>query len=190
MVKIDWHSLDSNAFEDLVSILILHNDIEAKNYNRPGPDAGIDIKSSNGKTVYQIKHTQSGKFSKIMSEAKKELEKVKKYRVPGHKNFPLWDKVEKWCLITNASCNPSDRNKWKEQIETSFKQDTGLKATFKNGTHLKKMLLDFPSLKKEYFEGENRAFLSLPEAIQSKTENDPIFDKGFKQKFQGAFSPN
>ena len=186
MATINWNSLDNKKFEKMVSILILHNDIEAKTYNRPGPDAGIDIKSSDGKTVYQIKYTtKSENFSQIISEAKKELKKIKKYRDPNHNNFQHWDKVEEWCLITNASCNPLDESKWKKKIETPFKQLTGLKATFKNGTHLEKMLLDFPSLKKEYFERENRAFLSLPEAIQSKTENDPIFDKGFQQQFQG-----
>ena len=186
MTTTNWHLLNDIAFERLVSILILHNDIEAKNYNRPGPDAGIDIKSSDGKTVYQIKFTtKTENFSKIISEAKKELEKIKKYKDTNHNNFQFWDKVEKWCLITNASCNPLDESKWKEKIETPFKQLTGLKATFIDGVYLETMLLDFPSLKKEYFEGENRTFLSLPEAIQSKTESDPIFDKGFKQNFQG-----
>ena len=186
MTTTNWHLLNDTAFERLVSILILHNDIEAKNYNRPGPDAGIDIKSSDGKTVYQIKYTtKSENFSQIINVAKKELEKIKEYRDPNHNNFQYWDKVEKWCLITNASYNPSDESKWKEQIETPFKADTGLKATFIDGVYLETMLLDFPSLKKEYFEGENRAFLSLPEAIQSKTESDPIFDKGFQQQFQG-----
>ena len=59
---------NSRVFETLVSILLLHKDIEAKTYLRLGRNAGIDIKSSDGKTIYQEKYiTNQKKFSNVIS---------------------------------------------------------------------------------------------------------------------------
>ena len=167
-------------FEMLVSILLLHEDIEAKIYNRLGADAGIDVKSSDGKTVYQVKHTTKD-FSDIISRAKQEFKKIKKYRSESHKNFPYWKGVKKWCLVTNASCNPSDYNKWDTEIKKIF-EDIGLEVKLIHERILAEKLIKYPSLKAEYFNGDNRVLLSLPEAVDSK-KNDTIFDKGFKPEF-------
>ena len=182
MSEINWNSLNnSRVFETLVSILLLHKDIELKTYLRLGPDAGIDIKSGDGKTVYQVKYiTNQENFSSVISKAKKELQKIGKYKSDDHKNFQYWAGVKKWCLVTNALYNSSDEGKWKEQIEKPF-QSIDLKAEFKDGLYLEKELLHFPSLKTEYFEGDNRVFLSLSEAIDSK-KSDTIFSKGFNPK--------
>lgn len=183
MSKINWNSINWRAFETLVSILILSKDIEAKTYNRLGTDAGIDIKSGDGKTVYQVKYTtnQEG-FSTVINEAKKELQKIKTYKNPSHKNFQYWDGVEKWCLITNALYNPADNSNWEEEVEKPFLQFVGLKAVFIDGINLTKELIQFPALKEEYFNGDNRVLLSLPEAIDNK-KSDVIFFKGFNPKF-------
>ena len=79
MSEINWNSINWIAFETLVSILILHKDIEAETYNRLGTDASIDVKSSDGKTIYQAKYTTKN-FSNIIYKAKEEFEKIKKYK--------------------------------------------------------------------------------------------------------------
>lgn len=179
MSEINWDSINWRAFETLVSILILREDIEAKTYNRLGTDAGIDIKSGDGKTVYQIKYiTNQEDFSAIINKAKKELQKIKDYKNPNHKNFQYWDGVEKWCLITNTLYNPANKSKWEEEVAKPFLQFSELKSVFIDGTSLTKKLIQFPALKEEYFNGDNRVLLSLPEALDSK-KTDIIFSKGF-----------
>ena len=179
MSKINWNLIDWHAFETLVSILILHKDIEAKTYLRFGRDAGIDIESGNGKVIYQIKYINNQEnFSDIISKAKKELENIKQYRLANHKNFKYWCEAKEWHLITNASYNKKDQEKWKNQIEEPFLKEVGLKVKLKHNTWLKKELIHIPNLIAEYFEGNNRVLLSVPEAISSK-KNDIIFFKGF-----------
>ena len=155
MSKIDyWNALNWRTFETLVSILLLHEDIEAKTYLRLGSDAGIDVKSGDRKTVYQAKYiTNQENFSNVIKEAKKELLKITNYKSPNHKNFKYWDGVEKWCLITNALYNSSDENKWKEEIEKGFKS-INLKVELIERGELEKKLIHFPALRAEYFNGD------------------------------------
>ena len=183
MSRINWNSINWHDFETLVSILVSHKDIEAKTYLRLGRDAGIDIESGDKKIKYQIKYINNQEnFSGIISKARQELQKIKEYKNPTHKNLQYWSKAKEWHLITNASYNKQDEEKWKNQIVKPFLQETGLKVKLKHNTWLRRELKKFPDLIAEYFGGDNRVLLSLPEAINSK-ENDIIFSKGFNPNF-------
>ena len=182
MSEIKWGLISNGTiFQSLVGTLIRYKDPEVQIYERPGPDAGIDIKSGDGKTVYQAKYIQDdNKFLEIINKAKRELEKIKTYKDKHHKNFKHWKKVKKWCLVTNAKWNPNDTLKWKDSIEIPF-QDIGLKVELKHQADIDQYLEEYPNVKHEYFEGENRVLQSLSETIET-LKGDNILFKGFKLK--------
>ena len=124
MPKLDWSKIKTGAtFESLASLMVRHDDPQAHVYDRLGKDAAIDIKSSDGKCVYQAKYIGDGDFGTAITHSLKELKKINKYRKPSHSNSKYWDGVYKWCLITNATKNPSDKDKWIKQVVTEYKKE-------------------------------------------------------------------
>ena len=182
MSEINWGIINNGAtFQSLISKIIWHKDHTAKVHDRPGPDAGIDAKSGDGKTVYQVKYiTNQENFSAIISKAKKEFKTIKEYRKENHGNYNLWKNVEHWCLLTNAVWSSKDEQKWKEQVKAPF-EEIGLKVELRHKTILEKDLIEFPALRSEYFEGENRVLISLREAIDRFKDNI-ILSKGFSDE--------
>ncbi|MDE0118557.1 MAG: hypothetical protein OXM55_00930 [Bdellovibrionales bacterium] len=181
----NWGFINDGAtFQSLVSDLIRHKDPTARVYERSGPDAGIDIKSGDGKTVYQAKYiTNQDNFSKVINRARRELDKIKEYKKKDHKNYNHWEDVENWCLLTNAVWNPNDEQQWITQVEIPFK-DISLKVELRHKTDLEEDLNRFSNVKNEYFEGENRVLLSVSEAIDRFKDNI-ILSKGFSESIEG-----
>ncbi|MDE0151442.1 MAG: ATP-binding protein [Bdellovibrionales bacterium] len=184
MPEINWGFIsDGKTFESLIFSILKFKDVNIRVYERPGPDASIDAKSEDGKVIYQAKYTQSEKLSEIITKAKEELKKIEKYKQKNHKNYTHWTGVEKWCLITNATWNPSDEEKWKNEVEKPF-EEIGLEVELQHQAGIKKDLITFPHVKNEYFSGENRVLQSLPEFI-AKIKKDKILSKGLHQELIG-----
>lgn len=185
MSHLDWSKIGNGAtFESMLGAILRHEDPNIEVFDRPGKDSGMDARSSDGKKVFQAKFISDLKFSKAIDEAKKEIEKIIKYKDATHPNFSLWKDVKEWCLITNAEINPKDKEKWENEVEAIFKKNGFQKANFIHGQELVEKIIALPSIKDEYFEGESRVLLSLAEG-KEKVCNDPIALKGLQIKVKG-----
>ena len=171
MSEINWGFIkNGHNFEALVTTLIRHKDPKVRIYERLGPDAGIDAKSGDSQTAYQAKYTKQDNFSQPLGTAKKEIDKIKKYKNPDHKNYKYWKHVKNWVFFTNASCNPSDEEKWKKQVEKPLK-DICISACLKHKADIEQYLREYPDVKNEFFGGQNRVLLSLSEAMDTFKDN-------------------
>ncbi len=187
MSEINWGFVqEGHKFEALVATLIRHKNPQARIYERPGPDAGMDAKSKDGQTVYQAKYISSqSNFSQLLGTLKKEIDKIKRYKNSNHKNYKYWKNVTKWVLCTNAAFNPQDEEKWKNQVEQPLK-DMGISASLKHKADIEQSLRDYPDVKNEFFDGKNRVLLSLSEAkAKGVFTDDKILAIGLRTSFEG-----
>jgi len=185
MTDLDWGKIGNGlTFQSLVSVIVRWEDVDARVYDRPGKDAAIDIKSGDGSCVYQAKYIGDQKFNTAIYESLNELEKIKKYKKKGHPNHGHWVDVKKWCLITNAVMNPTDEKNWKEQVEKKFKEEGFEEIILWHHSDLVEKLINMPPVKQEYFEGENRVFISLSEAFE-RIKDDQIISFAIDQEFLG-----
>lgn len=160
--QINWGMItDGVTFQSLAAKLIYFQDITARLFDRPGKDAGIDILSGDGKTVYQAKYRKDNSFDNICSIAKKELENIKKYKNGSGYEHDCWIGVKNWIIISNFEVNPNDNVKWKT-VSAEFEKE-GIKADYWNLLKLEAELNKFPVIISEYFSGKNRVFLSVVE---------------------------
>ncbi len=168
--NINWGMItDGVTFQSLVAKLIYFQDAEARLFDRPGKDAGIDILSGNKQTVYQAKFRVDNSFEKICTIAKEELENIKKYKNDNGYERDCWTGVDRWIIVSNFTVNPNDNTKW-DSISTEFKNE-GIEADYWNLLKLESELNKFPVITAEYFSGKNRVFLSVIEAEAAlKTE--------------------
>lgn len=150
------------TFEGLVTTLVFFEDADAALLGRAGRDGGQDVRSGDGKLVYQAKHHQAPTAAKAIADAKAEATKIEKYRQPGHPRHDQWSKVTAWRLCTNASCNPTDQHTWDTEVVPLFDR-LGLKADFWEQASLDGLLDKHPEVDRSYFENENRVVLALPE---------------------------
>jgi hypothetical protein len=185
MTDLNWSMIGNGlTFQSLVSVIVRHEDVNARVYDRPGKDAAIDIKSGDGICVYQAKYIGDQKFNIAINESLNELKKIKKYRREGHPNNEFWADVKKWCLITNAEWNPGDEKKWKKRVVKKFEKEGFEEVIVWHHSDLVQKLIQFPHVKQEYFGGENRVFISLSEAFE-KLENDQIVSFAMSHEFLG-----
>lgn len=174
MTERNWNNITSGPqFEGLVRLILSFEDSKAALFGRPGKDGGQDVRSGDGKTVFQAKHHIDPTPSKAIADAKKEAEKIRLYRTPGHSRYDQWKEVTKWRLVTNTVFNPNDQEHWKNEVVPLF-QDIELEAEFWGTTKLDEMLAKYPEVDRHYFEGENRAFLTIQEAKEKFRESTPF----------------
>lgn len=105
----NWSAIRSGAtFQTLVARIILFEDPKAVPFGRPGRDGGQDVRSGDGKLVYQAKYHEDGSAAAAIRDAKKEAEKIQKYKQPENTRYAQWKGVKHWRLVTNALFNPTD----------------------------------------------------------------------------------
>ncbi len=162
--EINWGLITNGSqFENLVHILLFHIDPKTRLSGRPGPDRGIDAKSGDMKTVYQAKYHKVGNISNVISDAKSECEKIKKYRKKDHSNYNSWKDVSNWIMATNIDVNETDMTLWSTKILPLFKEQDIIPELWAK-TILEAKLINFPNIIQHFFGGKNRTVLSLTEA--------------------------
>jgi hypothetical protein len=188
MTDINWSKIgNGQTFESLSAVIVRHEDVKARVYDRPGKDAAMDIKSGDGSIVYQAKYIGDQIFNNAIKESLKELDKIKKYKKENHPNCEFWVDVKKWCLITNARLNPTDEKKWQEQVVEKFKAEGFEDVELWHHATLIEKIIKLPHVKQEYFEGENRVIISLAEAYEA-IENDQIVSIAISLEYRGRQS--
>ena len=71
-------------------------------------------------------------------------------------------------LVTNALVNPNDVARWDKDVVPDF-ANIGLKATLWSLEKLEALLAKHPHVAEALFEGQNRCFLSVGEALEVHT---------------------
>jgi len=179
----NWDRIkDGETFQSLINTLIIFQDHKAKIFGRKGKDAGIDALSSDGTIVYQ--HKLRSTQDEIIAAAIKDLNQIKKYRKPGHKNYPLWKDIKKWYLTTNVAFNPFNFKRWRDTVVSAFKNEGFDEIKIWDKSEIEAKLINFPEIQGAFFEGENRIFFSLQEEKKILSTNE-IFKYGFDTKYVG-----
>ncbi len=162
--NIRWELIRTGEnFTSLLNSLLLFEHPGTLVFGRAGKDSGIDACSPDRKHVYQYKYHSGGSFSNVLSDAKSELAKIRKYRNPSHANHQHWKDVERWTLLTNIASNANNRTKWDDGVVSEFAKD-GISAELRGAEKLRPRLEQYPHLVEAHFEGKNRCFLSTGEA--------------------------
>ncbi|NOK12155.1 ATP-binding protein [Corallococcus exercitus] len=174
MAERKWGSITSGAnFEALATTIVYFEDPKAALFGRRGKDGGQDARSGDGTRVFQAKHHESGSAASAISDAKKEAAKIEGYRQPGHARHAQWQGVTHWRLVTNATFNPTDKQKWDTQVVPAFTEQ-GLTADYWERQNLEALLDKHPEIHRSFFENETRAFLSLPEVKERLPAQEPF----------------
>jgi len=70
----NWSLIATGAtFQSLVNTLLLFDDATNRVFGRPGPDGGLDARSSNGETIWQAKFHQVPSIEQTLADARAEL---------------------------------------------------------------------------------------------------------------------
>lgn len=175
--EINWGYINSGfQFESLIHVLLFHIDPKTRLSGRPGKDRGIDAKSNNGLIVYQAKYHMNGDIKDLITDAKKELKKIKEYRKRGHSNYAYWKDVSEWVIVSNIDMNETDMQAWDSEIVSEFKNE-GITAQYPwHRIVIEARLVNFPNIIHHYFEGKNRVVLSLSEARNYINDRSIITD--------------
>lgn len=179
MSKLDWaHIADGAKFEALVGAMLLGKDAGARVLGRPGRDGAIDTLSGDGRTAFQAKFRSDWSPAMLARLALEELAAIEKYRAAGH---PLWADVERWVLVGNGERSAGMEARWKTEVEPAFKR-AGLTAEWWPRETLETKLLDeMPGLRRAYFGGERRVFLTLREIEPLLEADDRLGAAGWDQ---------
>ena len=163
----NWGLIRSGAtFESLVCTLVQFEDPQAILFGRAGKDYGQDARSGDQKTIFQAKYHQSESATSVISDAKKEATKVAGYIHSGGKGATLWNGVKSWVLVTNATFNPNQDERWRHEIVPEFEK-LGITASYWEQADLNTRLANNPEVYRAYFESESRVFLTPAEARDS-----------------------
>lgn len=182
MAEPNWGLISSGAtFEALALTLVRFEDPKATLFGRRGKDGGQDALSGDGKMVYQAKHHVDGSAAKAIADALKEADKIADYRKDGHPRAVQWRGVTQWRLVCNAAFNPTDRQRWLDEVLPAFAKQ-GLAADYWLRPDLDALLAKNPEVHRAFFEQEARAFLTLPE-LRERFEDDAPF------LLRGALTP-
>ena len=174
MVQLNWGMIKSGpTFEALVSMIVFYEDPKAQLFGRPGQDGGQDVRSGDGSMVFQAKYHNDEKTSHVFNDAKSELKKILNYRTSGHARFKQWESVTHWRLVTNVNFNPTDEQKWTNEIVPLFAEE-GLIADYWIYCHIDGLLAKHSEVQRMFFEGENRLFLTTFEAEERIRKQDPF----------------
>lgn len=164
MNDLNWGMItDGGVFESLVHAILFSDVKDVILFGRPGKDAGQDVRTGDGKVIYQAKYHQNMTMSLAINDAKKEFDKIQEYRKPNHQNFHHWKNAERWVLMGNFEINPNDFKRWNDEIVPLF-NEISLEAKFYSKTDIENMLHNFTHIKEAFFGGYNRIFLGLGEA--------------------------
>jgi hypothetical protein len=161
------------TFEALATTLIFFQDSGARLFGARGADGGQDARSGDGETVLQAKHHVKPTASKAIADAKREAEKVAKYRAAGHPRSSEWATVQHWILVTNASFGPTDEATWQTEVAPEFAK-VGLTAKYWEEATLDGFLDKHPEVDRAFFQNETRVFLSPTEACLRVADDDPF----------------
>lgn len=174
MAERKWGFITSGAtFEALATTIVYFEDPKATLLGRRGKDGGQDARSGDGTCVFQAKHHEGGSAASAISDAKKEATKIEDYRQPGHARHAQWQGVTHWRLVTNATFNPSDKQKWDKDVVPLFTRQ-GLTADYWERQNLEALLDKHPEVHRSFFENETRTFLSLPEVKERLPAQEPF----------------
>lgn len=175
MAKRNWGHITSGAtFETLAATLIFFEDSTAKLFGRRGKDGGQDARSGDETRVFQAKHHEQASAAAAIRDAKKEADKIARYRAPGHPNYERWRGVQHWRLVTNAMFNSNDDSKWKNEVVPLFKAIGFQEVDYWGGAALEALLDKYPEVDRSFFKNETRALLSLPEARERLLDDEPF----------------
>jgi len=171
----NWGLITSGAtFEALVTTLVFFEDEDAVLFGRRGRDGGQDVRSGDGLRVFQAKHHVDRSAAKAIADAKDEAAKIAKYRDPMHPRVAQWRGVKYWRLVTNAAFNPSDRVRWEKEVAPLFHAQGFEEADCWEAADIEVRLTKFPEVRRAFFSGEPRAFLTLPEIRERLPSEDPF----------------
>lgn len=169
-----WGLITSGAtFESLVTAVIFFEDPQAALFGRRGKDGGQDARSGDGTRVFQAKHHESGSAAAAIRDAQHEAKKIEEYRRVAHTRYVQWAGVTHWRLVTNATFNPTDHERWVTEIVPLFGK-IGLVADYWERASLDALLDRHPEIHRSYFENESRVFLSLPEVVERLPSQEPF----------------
>jgi hypothetical protein len=185
MANRNWNLITSGAtFEALATTLLFFEDPQAALFGRRGKDGGQDVRSGDGTRVFQAKHHEDDSAAKAIADAKKEVAKIAEYRKPEHARSAQWKRVTHWRLVTNASFNPTDEQRWATEVVPLFTAQ-GLSADYWARTHLDALLTEYPWVDRSFFQNETRVFLSLPELREYLPSQDPFLQRPALTAFFG-----
>ena len=174
-----WAHITSGAsFEALATTLVFFEDANAALFGRRGKDGGQDARSGDGSRVFQAKHHADESASTAIADARKEAQKIRAYRAGGHPREPQWRGVTHWRLVTNATFNPTDRQKWDTTVVPLF-TNQGLAVDYWERANLEALLARHPEVDRAFFQNETRVFLSLPEAREKVQAEEPFLRRPY-----------
>lgn len=172
--ELPWRAIASGAtLEWLIAVLVFLEDPNAKLFGRPGKDGGQDVRSGDGTTVYQTKFHARGTAADAIADAKAEAATVASYRAPSHPRASQWASVTQWVLATNVAFNPTDDERWKNEVEPLFAA-MGMTARYWGQREVEARVIEHPEVRDSFFGGQTRVFLSLPEA-KARLLDDEMF---------------
>lgn len=181
----NWGAItDGATFEALVARLVFFEDPKAMLFERLGRDGGQDMRSSDGACVFQAKHHQSPSAATAIADAKREASKIASYRGPGHERYAQWQGVTHWRLVTNALFNPTDQERWDDEVVPVFRSQ-GLIAEYWGRSQLDALLDKHPEVDRFFFGNQTRAFLTLPEARERIASQETVLKRGTPTPFVG-----
>lgn len=164
MTALNWGFIENGGMmESLMHAILIAEDYHTNLFGRPGKDAGQDARSGDGSVIYQSKYGDSLKMAGAINLARKELEKIKKYREANHPNYKDWKDAKEWVLFANFSINPNDRNKWESIVLPEFEK-VGLTAKYCDKSRIEEKLAKLPEVRDVFFAQENRVLVGLKEA--------------------------
>jgi hypothetical protein len=186
MAEPKWALITSGeTFEALASTIVFFEDAQAVLFGRRGKDGGQDVRSGDGKRVFQAKHHESPSATLAIADARAEAEKIQKYRKPEHARYAQWIGVSAWRLVTNAAFNATDKEKWDRDVVPIFAA-LGLSADYWGRTDLNARLDKYPEIYRSFFENETRALLSIPEAREQVLAKEPFLQRASQELFGRA----
>jgi len=181
----NWGVITSGAtFEALAATLVFFEDPKAVLFGRRGSDGGQDMRSGDGTCVFQAKHHESPSAAKAIADAKREGSKIARYREPGHERYEQWQGVTHWRLVTNALFNPTDQQRWDDEVVPVFRS-RGLIAEYWGRSQLDALLDKHPEVDRSFFQNETRVFLTLPEAKEQVASQEPFLKRSSPEPFIG-----
>lgn len=164
MAVLNWGLIqDGGTFESLMHAILYAEDSGIILFGRPGKDAGQDARTADGTVIYQAKYRQGLVMEGAVTLALEELEKIKRYRQPEHRNCKHWKSARRWILVANFSTNSNDDAKWRREVVPTFQRE-GLDADYWHIETLEGKLAEHPEVCDVFFGGENCVLVGLKEA--------------------------
>ena len=142
------------------------------------------MRSSDGTLVYQAKFHRDENADAALRDALSEQQKIAKYQNPAHSRHAQWKGVTSWKLVTNAPFNPTQDQKWRDDVAPAF-SSIGLDATYWEQADLNVRIDGYPDIERSFFEGRPRVVLTLPEAWEAAKNDTPFLPRALGTSFHG-----